>query len=553
MKGGVTSGLVYPGAVLELGTRYRFEKVGGTSAGAVAATFAAAAEYARQRAGRMELAGIDELVERFRQPGFVLSLFEPASAARPTFELSLAMIGARGSRARQSRLLAAAALRHRPLRSVVATALAAGVLALLAVALRNLSLVPSIVLVILGAIVVMLVAGWAVIVPIVGMLRQMWRTLPDNGFGVCPGVHESSGRVALTDWLHAEIQRLAELPPDQPLTFAMLEEHGIGLQMVTTDLGLARAVTMPFAEEQYLFAPAELRMLFPKAVVDHVLAAAGVPAEEANGTRAWFLPAKDLPVVIGARLSSSVPLLFSSLKLYSARSEAGRPLESFMTDGGVTSNFPIHFFDDWLPSHPTFGLDLMALADESASADDALVFLPRGTDQPRLSRAPRIQTVGGFMHQLQDAARNWRDELQAELPGFRDRVCQIKTRPGEGGFNLEADPETVGVLIERGHEAGREILRVFDWDLHRAGRYVTLMELLQENLSLLAERFTAYSEWLTTAGLATAADLAGRDAEWVRGAAQATTDLIEHSPTAPQFKAREEREPTPAMRIGPRV
>src|SRR5262249_11769704 len=47
MKGGITSGVVYPLAVCELATRYRFESVGGASAGAIAAVGAAAAEHGR--------------------------------------------------------------------------------------------------------------------------------------------------------------------------------------------------------------------------------------------------------------------------------------------------------------------------------------------------------------------------------------------------------------------------------------------------------------------------------------------------------------------------
>src|SRR5439155_1651064 len=37
MKGGITSGVVYPGAVLELAKRYRFRSIGGASAGGIAA------------------------------------------------------------------------------------------------------------------------------------------------------------------------------------------------------------------------------------------------------------------------------------------------------------------------------------------------------------------------------------------------------------------------------------------------------------------------------------------------------------------------------------
>jgi hypothetical protein len=48
MKGGITSGIVYPAAILRLKDKYRFRNIGGTSAGAMAAALTAAAEYGRQ-------------------------------------------------------------------------------------------------------------------------------------------------------------------------------------------------------------------------------------------------------------------------------------------------------------------------------------------------------------------------------------------------------------------------------------------------------------------------------------------------------------------------
>ena len=47
MKGGITSGLIYPRAVAELAEVYRFKNIGGTSTGAIAAALTAAAEYRR--------------------------------------------------------------------------------------------------------------------------------------------------------------------------------------------------------------------------------------------------------------------------------------------------------------------------------------------------------------------------------------------------------------------------------------------------------------------------------------------------------------------------
>src|SRR5258705_1990102 len=52
MKGGITSGVIYPLAVCQLAATRRLRSVGGTSAGANAAAGAAAAEYRRDAGAR---------------------------------------------------------------------------------------------------------------------------------------------------------------------------------------------------------------------------------------------------------------------------------------------------------------------------------------------------------------------------------------------------------------------------------------------------------------------------------------------------------------------
>ena len=47
MKGGITSGVVYPKLVAKLSSKYRFKNIGGTSAGAIAAGACAAAGWLR--------------------------------------------------------------------------------------------------------------------------------------------------------------------------------------------------------------------------------------------------------------------------------------------------------------------------------------------------------------------------------------------------------------------------------------------------------------------------------------------------------------------------
>ena len=54
MKGGITSGVLYPSAVREIAERFYLVGIGGTSAGAIAASVAAAAEYRRRQTGSFE-------------------------------------------------------------------------------------------------------------------------------------------------------------------------------------------------------------------------------------------------------------------------------------------------------------------------------------------------------------------------------------------------------------------------------------------------------------------------------------------------------------------
>src|SRR5690349_23902716 len=93
MKGGITSGIVYPRAINELANTYTFKNVGGTSAGAIAATLAAAAEYRRRK--EKTLAGFDELNKLPAQlsDGALEKLFQPQWNTRSLYRLALAFIG----------------------------------------------------------------------------------------------------------------------------------------------------------------------------------------------------------------------------------------------------------------------------------------------------------------------------------------------------------------------------------------------------------------------------------------------------------------------------
>lgn len=99
MKGGITSGVVYPQLIAELSAKYRFKNIGGTSAGAIAAAGCAAAEHARQTGSRPD--AFDELMtlpEQLKQRAagdehsMLFHLFQPAATVRRHFKVLVSML-----------------------------------------------------------------------------------------------------------------------------------------------------------------------------------------------------------------------------------------------------------------------------------------------------------------------------------------------------------------------------------------------------------------------------------------------------------------------------
>ena len=104
MKGGVTSGIVYPRAVAQLAREYRLQSIGGTSAGAIAAAVTAAAEY-RRRKGQIVFEELYQTPSWLGKPcqeksvvwfsdggicsNFPLHLFDSPLPRWPTFGLNL--------------------------------------------------------------------------------------------------------------------------------------------------------------------------------------------------------------------------------------------------------------------------------------------------------------------------------------------------------------------------------------------------------------------------------------------------------------------------------
>ena len=96
MKGGITSGVVYPQAILRLARKYRFRALGGGSVGALVAALTAAAELARGDSGFERL---DNKRDELSSDGFLTSRFQAPEQTRPALEFFLAILNARNETA----------------------------------------------------------------------------------------------------------------------------------------------------------------------------------------------------------------------------------------------------------------------------------------------------------------------------------------------------------------------------------------------------------------------------------------------------------------------
>jgi hypothetical protein len=102
-----------------------------------------------------------------------------------------------------------------------------------------------------------------------------------------------------------------------------------------------------------------------------------------------------------------------------------------------------------------------------------------------------------------DTIRNWRDNTQGAVPGFRDRIVHVKLTADEGGLNLNMDATKVRSLSQRGRFAGVRLRERFgeagakgdplNWNSHRWTRYRTSMALLQKTMRQMRRAF-AYAD-----------------------------------------------------------
>ena len=211
-------------------------------------------------------------------------------------------------------------------------------------------------------------------------------------------------------------------------------------------------------------------------------------------------------------MSLSFPLLLSAVPLYTVSTaaydewrngnltalEPDHLQKNWFSDGGICSNFPIHFFDDWLPTRPTFGINLTKASAATSTLDGGnaqrstaalaqtagqSVYLPPAEDRPD-PEWTNIDQLFSFLSAIFGTSQNYRDTMQSNLPSYRERIVQIRLDENQGGLHLVMSPEMIEQVVEKGAEAGQMLSnpKIFNFDHHWWVRFLVLMAQLEEDI-----------------------------------------------------------------------
>jgi predicted acylesterase/phospholipase RssA len=412
LKGGITSGVVYPLAICEIATHFQLKQLGGTSAGAIAAALAAAAERGRHvpGAGFMRLAAIpDKLVEtktdlladgtKFTKTydrTKLMRLFQPHPSLQLLFRSLLRLMNL-------SSFWQLPKTKNKFLETIfgmmklelvftsVFTLLGSWVCeyiyrhklhALLCLLVSSV-LVVAVPLELLATVIWVPLAAVAVTLALIAY--SFFKIMPDQHFGMCGGTSTSKyNDQGLTDWLHDELNLAAHgAARKRPLTFgelwygpdtkdtrdeshsytsdsqappfANIEDRYVDLNLLTTCASHGRSYKLPLSDVtlQLFFDPRDMQRLIPQTVANWMVNHSPEHLRStAEGHDLYAMPPMaDWPVVLAVRLSLSFPVMFSMVRFYA---EPKKPLNAREYTGPVSGLIrlaPIWFTDGGLASN----------------------------------------------------------------------------------------------------------------------------------------------------------------------------------------------------------
>lgn len=184
-------------------------------------------------------------------------------------------------------------------------------------------------------------------------------------------------------------------------------------------------------------------------------------------------------------------LLDSTDSLTSGGRRTGEQITAFrvcwFSDGGISSNFPVHLFDSPLPVWPTFAINLVYSDTDDSDSAPVLIALPPSNNAgwqrtyQTIARPVAAAEIAGFLFGIIGTMQNWRDLLLARASGQRDRIVSVPLAGDEGGMNLNMPQRVLNQISAKGTQAG-ETFRTFSFGNHYWIRW--------RNLASALERYT---------------------------------------------------------------
>lgn len=619
-KGGITSGIVYPLAICNLAKKFVFKNLGGTSVGAIAAALAAAAEYGRQKHQLKSFEKLEKLptwLANEKPYTNLFMLFQPNHLSKNEFAVCTSFLG--GDTRAMVRGFLTAVRKY-------TTAAIIGVLPgaiLLAFAFCQTQFLFSL---LLGLVGLVSIAVGIVVALSVAFVRALIHVLPNNYYGLCTGkaeVDADDKQPALSDWLTDHLDELSgkashpDCTDTTPLTFGNLwwphretgecpsdynpreysggaeDNKAIRLEVMATCLTEGRPYRLPFRDDfdvhenrKFWYRPDEFEKFFPRRIVEWMQSKARsssrAKAMEAKG----FYPLPDpwnLPVVVAVRMSLSFPILLSALPLYISTGKDNELEPCWFSDGGICSNFPVHFFDSPIPEWPTFAINLSEQVKQgdpevwmpssmSAGANSNLSLFEYSYGQNGLREAKSDWgKLHGFIKAIIFTMHNWNDSTLSILPGYRERIAHVRLSPIEGGLNLNMDKKIIAALSLRGDAAANLLAARYsgpprfdiNMESHRWVRLRTMLASLEEllvklqsNRKSLETQMIDVTAWIESNGGNGAKFYKWISEDQMRKASSflsALRDLTEDLKGAAEPLAESSPQPRPELRGRPRL
>lgn len=230
------------------------------------------------------------------------------------------------------------------------------------------------------------------------------------------------------------------------------------------------------------------------------------------------LPAGELPILVAARLSFSVPVLFQSVPLLGfnldMQPEDMSLARLWFSDGGLGSNLPVTLFDKAFPRWPTFAVKIVEESPKRANSKGVyksfVPFFHKGGMEDRLiaptdnsgftkpDQSLDWRSFVKFVFGLYTTTKDGSDRASLRMPNVRNRVVSIFTNDIVGGaLNLMIPPDAIRRLgCSYGVNAGLTLTKAYlaqvtlpryaqvsAWTDHRWARFNILVNSLRQHVT----------------------------------------------------------------------